>query len=167
MTKYARATSVSADRSRLEIEKILKRYGAGEFGYLNAGRKVLVAFSMNQRQIRFAMEFDPVDKFYVSGAGRRRKENIAQAHQEQSTRAKWRALALCIKAKLEAVESGISHFEDEFLANFVMPNGRTFGECVAPQIEQVYKNGSVPARLLIAAPEKNYTVQIEELKHEN
>jgi hypothetical protein len=43
-----------------------------------------------------------------------------------------------------------------------MPNGRTFGECVAPQIEQVYKNGSVPNQLLICAPEK-----IIEVKHEN
>ena len=73
MTKYARETSVPADRSRLEIEKILKRYGAGQFGYLTVGDKVLIAFSMNNRQIRFAMEFDPVDKFYSSETGRQRK----------------------------------------------------------------------------------------------
>ena len=120
MTKYARETSVPADRSRLEIEKILKR----------------------------------------SETGRQRKGNIAEKHREQGVRAKWRALALCIKAKLEAVESGISHFEDEVLANFVMPNGRTFGECVVPQIEKIYKNGSVPNQLLLGAPSETKVVEV-------
>ncbi|GBR74832.1 hypothetical protein NO1_1939, partial [Candidatus Termititenax aidoneus] len=71
-------------------------------------------------------------------------------------------LALCIKAKLEAVESGISHFEDEFLANFVMPNGQTFGECVVPQIDRIYKNGSVPNQLLIGAPAEINTIEVKE-----
>jgi hypothetical protein len=90
MTKYARETSVPADRSRLEIEKILKRYGAGQFGYLNAGEKVLVAFSMNNRQIRFAMEFDGLEKFSVSEAGRRRSREAMQAYKEQGVRASWK-----------------------------------------------------------------------------
>jgi hypothetical protein len=35
---------------------------------------------------------------------------------------RWRALLLMIKAKVEAVESGVVTFEDEWLAHFVLPS---------------------------------------------
>ena len=35
MSKYARGTSVTQDRSRAQIERDLMRFGAHEFGYIN------------------------------------------------------------------------------------------------------------------------------------
>jgi hypothetical protein len=52
--------------------------------------------------------------------GKRRTETQAQRAWEQAVRQRWRALVLVIKAKLEAVESGITSFEDEFLAHTVL-----------------------------------------------
>jgi len=49
-----------------------------------------------------------------------------------------------VKAKLEAVDSGITTFEAEFLAHFVIPGGGTFGEYAIPQIEEVSKTGQMP-----------------------
>jgi len=66
---------------------------------------------------------------------------------EQACRQRWRALALVIKAKLEAVGSGISVFEEEFLANIVMPDGSTFGAYALPQIEHIYETRELPALL--------------------
>jgi len=58
---------------------------------------------------------------------------------EQACRQKWRALCLAIKAKLEAVESGISHFEDEFLSQIIDPiTKKTVGELIRPELEQRY-----------------------------
>jgi len=54
---------------------------------------------------------------------------------------------LVIKAKLEAVESGISVFEDEFMANIVMPDGRTVSEHVRPRIATAYESGEMPPLL--------------------
>lgn len=59
-----------------------------------------------------------------------------------------------------AVESGISTFEAEFLANTMMPDGSTFGQWALPQMEQVYETREMPPLLisldgpvaLIAAP---------------
>ena len=52
------------------------------------------------------------------------------------------------KAKLEAVESGIATFEEEFMAHIVMPNGKTVGEMALPLIESAYKtNKHVPLLL--------------------
>lgn len=52
-------------------------------------------------------------------------------------------LLLVIRAKLEAVESGISVFEDEFLANVVMPDGRTVSQHSRPMIATAYETGRV------------------------
>jgi hypothetical protein len=55
---------------------------------------------------------------------------------------RWRALCLVIKAKLEAVQSGISEFEDEFLANIVLPTGETVLSSIRPRIAEMYKTGN-------------------------
>jgi len=60
---------------------------------------------------------------------------------EQACRQKWRALSLVVKAKLEAVESGITTFEDEFLAHIVLPNGQTVGEQALPRVREAYATG--------------------------
>lgn len=52
---------------------------------------------------------------------------------EQAGRQRWRALALVIKAKLEAVGTGIVTFEEEFLAHIVLPSGRTVTQDVTPR----------------------------------
>jgi hypothetical protein len=56
---------------------------------------------------------------------------------------RWRCLALVIKAKLEAVESGITTFEDEFLAHIMMPDGQTVGQHVRPNIASAYEQRSM------------------------
>ena len=60
----------------------------------------------------------------------------AAAHNawEQSCRQRWRALTLCIKAKLEAVDCKITSFEHEFLAHFTTSDGKTVGEHIIPQL---------------------------------
>ena len=77
----------------------------------------------------------------------KRLNSAAEAAHEQATRQRWRALALSIKAKLESVESGIEQFEEAFMAQIVLPNGKTVGEWVAPQIEASYKSGNMPPML--------------------
>lgn len=63
---------------------------------------------------------------------------------EQACRQRWRALKLVIQAKLEAVECGISVFEDEFMANIVVAGGKTVSEYIRPQLADAYEHGSVP-----------------------
>lgn len=54
---------------------------------------------------------------------------------------------LIIRAKLEAVESRITTFESEFLANLVLPEGGTVGDWLAPQIDEAYATGRMPPML--------------------
>lgn len=67
---------------------------------------------------------------------------------EQACRSRWRSLCLCIKAKLEAVEAGITSFEKEFLAHIVLPSGQTMGEYAIPHLEEMVTNGRMPQLML-------------------
>ena len=41
----------------------------------------------------------------------------------------------------ESVESGVTSLESEFLADVMLPNGRTVGQVLTPQIEEAYATG--------------------------
>lgn len=147
MGKYASNTNVSSELSRLEIEKTLIRYGADNFAYATQKGRAFIAFMMNERQIKFILPLPQIEEFKKTPTGRERSENSKYEAWEQACRQRWRALNLVIKAKLEAVECGISVFEDEFMSNIVLPGGQTVGEFMKPQIEQAYISGAVPKML--------------------
>lgn len=151
--RFAEKTEVPTEKSRAEIEGTLRRYGAT--GFLSGwdGNKAFVAFMMEGRQVKFLMMLpDRTDKkftHYRHGSGSQIPRKIDAAHDawEQACRQSWRALALVIKAKLEAVAAGITVFENEFLAHIVLPDGKTVAEHVRPRIAQAYQTGNMPALL--------------------
>ena len=150
MSKYAANTEVSSTRSREEIEHTLTRYGADSFMYAWENDKAVIGFRMFGKMIRFILQMpDKNDnEFTLTPTGRQRNNPIAQHKAwEQATRQRWRALALVVKAKLEAVESGITTFESEFLAHILLPDGQTAGDYLLPQIEQAYETGDMPTML--------------------
>lgn len=150
MSRYAENTSVAVDASRAEIERTLTRYGADTFAYGWTGDKAQIQFAASNRHVRFILTLPDKadDEFQLTpGRGLQRTEAQAYAAWEQACRQRWRALALVIKAKLEAVEAGISDFEEEFLAHVVLPDGRTAGEWMRPQIDDAYLTGNMPEML--------------------
>lgn len=148
MTLYAKDTSVSVANSKAEIERIVERYGAGQFMSGWTADRAMIAFSMEGRQVRFVLPMpDRDEKRFTHHSKGLRTPDAALKQWEQACRQRWRALALVIKAKLEAVESGISIFEDEFMANIVLPGGRTVSEEVRPKIAEAYETGKMPPLL--------------------
>jgi hypothetical protein len=146
---------VSAEKSRAEIEQTLQRYGADSFAYGWDQDRALIQFRMNDRQVRFVLTMpDKADRDFTHTPSRGTARTPEQAYSawEQATRQRWRALALVVKAKLEAVESGITEFEDEFLAHIVLPDGTTAGEWMRPQIAEVYERGTMPSMLPALGP---------------
>lgn len=117
------------------------RYGATEFGYMRREELVIVGFKVLSRNIRFIINIPRKEEFQFTDTGRNRKNTQITQAWEQSVKQRWRALALVIKAKLEAVESHIATFEEEFLPYIVLPNGKTVAEETLPAIEEIYKTG--------------------------
>jgi hypothetical protein len=155
MSRFAEATDVSVEKSRAEIERLLVRYGADQFMSGWRDKAAVVAFRAQGRHLRFLLPLPSKDdpEFKKRGAPNQYQPGGVPTQEqqmrrwEQACRQRWRALCLCIKAKLEAVETGISTFESEFLANIVLPNGQTMAEHAAPLIARAYETGQMPPLL--------------------
>lgn len=124
---YAEGTTVPAERSRAEIEKFVRRYGANSFasGEDTRAGSATVMFEILEKRVRFNVAM----------------VTVTNKKSEQENRRRWRALCLCIKAKLEAVASGIVTFEEEFLPHFVTASGQTVGEVAIPQYLKALESG--------------------------
>jgi len=147
---YAAETKVSVERTRYEIEKALASAGACRFAYLSDAGSAIVAFEFRNKLVRFTLPLPVSEEYALTAAKRLRSNKERLAAQAQDHRARWRALGLGIKAKLVFVESGIRTFEQEFLADFVMPNGKTLGESAIPQLDDAAKSGRMPTLSLSA-----------------
>lgn len=144
--RYAAGTDVSVDRSRSEIETLLERAGARQFGYLREEGQAVIAFRLAERSVRMTLPLPRRDerRFTETPSGKwMRSEKEARAAYEQAVRQAWRQLGLVVKAKLEAIGAGISTVEREFLPDMVLPDGRTVGESIAAPLAQAYAGGIV------------------------
>jgi hypothetical protein len=148
---YAEGTSVPIERSKAEIESLLTRYGVEQFVSGLAEQEARIQFRAKGRYVRFVLPIPAkTEKRFTHQAKytyKPRTQMEAQKAWEAELRRLWRALALEVKAKLEAVQSGIVGFEDEFMAHIVMPDGKTMAEHARPMIDAAYLTGKVAALL--------------------
>lgn len=126
---YAAKTDVPVERSRAAVEKELSRYGASSFAYFTESGRAIIVFEAHNRRIRFDLPLPSGDS----------------TKEDQQRRSRWRALLLCVKAKLESVESKIETFEEAFLAHVVMPDGISLGTHAKTAIENAYKENKMVA----------------------
>lgn len=122
--EYAATTKVTVTKTRQDIENIVLKYGAAQFLTGIEQDRAVIGFTIEGRQIRFVLP-------------------LGDLGSEQKQKARWRSLFLVVKAKLEAVAAGISTFENEFMANIVMPDGRLVSDHAAPMIAKAYENGAI------------------------
>ncbi len=127
MAAYAHGTKVPVPRSVTEIRKIMHRFGAEGFAYGENPDSAVMMFRKNGRHIKFTLPLG----------------NCSDAE----VRRRWRCLVLVIKSKLTAVDTGIVSFEDEFLAQTVLPDGQTVGQAVASDLALAYRTGKMPPLL--------------------
>lgn len=131
---YANETKVPVQQTRQEIERVLNRYGATGFAYGSQPGRAMIMFETMDRRIRFVLPLVP-------------PATLNEKQASQFERSRWRGLLLSIKAKLEAVESGIETFDEAFLSHVVMPNGKTMAEHLIPYLEDGYSRGKMPPLL--------------------
>lgn len=144
---FAKNTSVPVDRTRFQIEHYLAQAGAEQFAYMSSAKGAAIGFRIFDRNIKIVIPMpDPKDRnFTHSKSGYELAEGQVQKRFEQESKRRWRALLLVIKAKLEAVESGIATFEEEFLSYIILPGGMTVAQKVLPSVAESYKSGkSIP-----------------------
>lgn len=120
---YAAKTLVPIDRSRSEIERLVRKYGAKGFIAGWHGDQARIEFLCANRHIRLSMTVPDRD---------------------QAARAKFRTLLLLVKAKLAGVDAKIVTFEQAFVGDIVMPaTGKTVWETTQGTIAAGYVGHSV------------------------
>ena len=152
--RFAQGTPVPVVKTRGEIESLVKKNGAHGFVFGSSttptGKldrmsrpilqsQALVVFEMKSRRLRFIVPMPaPMPNESKADEERRAAEE----------RRLWRSLLLVLKAKLEAVASGIVSFDTEFLPFIVTgPRGETVGDQVVPRLAEILAGGDLP-RLL-------------------
>lgn len=143
---YAEGTEVPVERSRGEVERILAKYGASEFFYGSTQWQAVIAFRARKRSVRFIVPFPGIEEFRKTSGKYPKTRTPMQAEQarEVEIRRRWRALSLAIKAKLEAVQSGIATFETEFMPYTMLANGKTVAEQLLPEVERALATSAMP-----------------------
>ena len=148
--KYAENTTVTVERSKAEIERLLRAHDAT--GLLMAWDedegKSVVQFRIEGRVVKMVVTDPDIAEYSVSDAGRRRPPGAARTAVDKELRRRWRALLLITKAKLEMVESGESSVDREFMADILLPDGSTVGEKMLPKLVLAYDTGKMPRQLL-------------------
>jgi len=151
MRSYAQGTSVSVDRSKAEIEAILRRYGADGFGHYQKGDRAEVCFEIVGKPFRIDIPMPSQKDFAVTEKGRKRVESQVDAEYEKECRRRWRAICLVLKAKLELIYMGASTIEKEFMLHMVLDNGSTVQEKLLPHINEIVKADKIGK--FLSAPE--------------
>lgn len=123
---YAAHTKTPVDKTRVEIERLVQRYGAKGFIAGWQDKTARIEFLCQDRHIRLT---------------------VLVPDSPQAQRQKWRALLLVIKARLESVDAKIATFEQAFAADIVMPSGKTVWEEIREPIKLAYSGKPTPLLL--------------------
>ncbi len=150
-TLYAEDTKVPIAESQTAIERLVTEAGAAEFYRGTDGKHWVVGFTLKDRRIQFALEVPTAATVHR----KRGSTGSVEALIEKTSKARWRALFLTVKAKLISVESGIEVFEEAFLGQIIVPNngkGERFATIAIKAIAQSYVKGGPLPSLLPANP---------------
>lgn len=135
--RFAADTAVPSSKSKVELDLLLAKHGATQRGVFEEAERGVVIFAMQGRSIRLTVKLPK-----LAGLDPR-----ALAKAEQETRAAWRRVLLITKAKLEIVLESGGSIETEFLANILLPDGRTVHDLLKPQLAESYQSGKMPPLL--------------------
>lgn len=133
---YAEGTKVPIEQTKTEIERLVSKFGATAFMIASQSGHATIMFEAAERRIRFD----------VAVLKEKPEQNTATRNTAaRENRRRWRALLLCIKAKIESVDSKIETFEEAFLSHVVLPDGSTVYSAAQTAIASAYKeNRMVP-----------------------
>lgn len=153
MTGYAATTRVTRAATHAEIEKILTRFGATKFAAGWEENHGFISFVYGSRTapartvtVRVPMPDRGHSSFVLTPSTKRpRSVTAAEAAYNQAVRARWRSLALVVKAMLVAVDAGILTFEEAFLGYTELPDGGTVSQHVLSRVNHAIETGDLLA----------------------
>jgi len=146
MARYATGTTVSAERSEVEIKRTLTRYGADDVvtGQSARKRQAFVQFQYKGLPIEIRISLPDINakEFQETPSGRRKRDAVqANMAWTKACKQQWRVLLLMIKANLEAVENEVLPATEVFLPWLLLPTGETLAKALESKIANVLESG--------------------------
>lgn len=160
--RYAENTTVSPEKSQVELIALLRKNGATECGLMQCEEgSIRIVFAIAGRRVRICVEFETPDLLQQKVASQRwseqprgwygwshdRQRKWAEDQSRQQEMQRWRGLILIVKSKFEMIAMGQTTLEREFLADVLLPDGSTVYESVRWHIDQAYVTGEQPELL--------------------
>lgn len=152
--KYAKGTEVSVRQSLAELEDLIERFAGGQptaFAYGTMGNVATVQFEIRGRRVRLSLRLPDEEAFRFTEKQNQfsswkveRTATQIRTEREREVKRLWRSLVDVVKAKLVAIDDGITTLEAEFLGSLVLPSGETVGERMAVDLEATLKTGELP-----------------------
>jgi hypothetical protein len=132
-------------KSELDIRKLLEQRGVNKFGSLVDASTYSIGFELDGVSFKMTMPLpDPDEKrFLKTPTGQPRSQGASKEIYTAEINRKFRAFFAVIKAKIIAVDEGISTMQHEFVGNAVV-DGDTIANRYAPQLKQMALAGKLP-----------------------
>lgn len=153
LNQFAAGTSVSPEKTMMEIRALLGKHGAQRIQTIEDVRLVSIAFALKNRVVRFEIELPAEDSPQFRPNSRQRANR--RALWEAEVRRRWRVCLLIIKSKLEAVSTNAKLFDVELLPYFVMPDGKTVAQHINSEKLDALYEGRTQLLLGSGNPEAN------------
>lgn len=150
MPRFAKETSVSRNKTKDEIEKLLMSYGARTIfmNDTNEQNVLFVAWKIEGKSYKFELPLPaPDDKqftHYESRSGRRSKEK-AHALWEGAIRQYWRIGKNYIYMLMEMMEACGMEFHEAFAPLLALHNGSNVWMTAATNAKEISHSGSLMA----------------------
>lgn len=147
---YAAGTTVTANRTEAEIKDLLTRRGVTKIATMVDCDAFSIVFEFGGVAYRSKLPLpDPEDPAFTEYSQKsvtyRRAENASRELYAKELNRRWRAFGMVIKAKLVAVEEGISTMQEEFFGQAVTGNGQTVAERFLPELPKILGGSAMSA----------------------
>ncbi len=150
--RYASKTTVPVEKTKAEIETLLKQHGADQVMTAWESSRATIAFRIDRLAVRIYLPLPHINDFLYTerknGYSTKTVERTPQQQQnqfDQAERQTWRAFLLIIKAKLEAVAAGVTSMEEQFLPHILLNGDTTIGDTIMPRLHDHIERGQLPS----------------------
>lgn len=127
--------ATSGERAYQDIEKILQRFGCDQIGKMINTREgsLLIQFEHRGRQVSLKASLKGYAAMWIKEHPWSQRQRCTRVDHERkalelASVAVYSILRDWVKGQITAVECGILSFDEAFLAQTMLPNGRTVGQ---------------------------------------
>ena len=148
--RFAQDTQVAVERSRGQINELLRRWGCHRIGWMDdeAGCELVFEFvhdggkdGLQTLHARYRLTYPTDEELEQKAQGARGlRAGYLEKLQSHVGRREHRLLLLLLKANLEAVEEGLLDPAVVFLPYIVTDNGQTVGERVISDLPKALRS---------------------------